>query len=71
MAFKRPSVQFCPAPPDCLKTPDHHKDGRGFLAFGKFMKICSHFFLAASGSNGIAKALFLWQCNKNFWLLSI
>ena len=32
MAFKRPSVQFCPAPPEILKTPDHHLDGRGFCA---------------------------------------
>ena len=31
MAFKRPSVQFCPAPPDILKNPDHHIDDRGFL----------------------------------------
>lgn len=35
MAFKRPSVQFCPAPPDSLKTPDHHTDGRGFSMFAK------------------------------------
>ena len=30
MAFKRPSVQFCPAPPDILKTPDHRKMVGGF-----------------------------------------
>ena len=34
MAFKRPSVQFCPAPPDILKAPDHHTDDRGFCIFG-------------------------------------
>ena len=33
MAFKRPSVQFCPAPPDSLKTPDHRKMVGGLAFF--------------------------------------
>ena len=35
MAFKRPSVQFCPAPPDFLKPPIIEKWSGGFCVFGK------------------------------------
>ena len=64
MAFKRPSVQFCPAPPDSLKTPDHRIDGRGFLVFGGIHGGMGSLFSGGCGAafkniNGIISAYYI------------